>query len=162
MGCLLFIGGAKQVAYDILDFASAPFPDSVLRENLWRFRPSTQQQQAGATGFGLYSAIMIGGPRGELNIAAKSFEEARNIGLNIIGEIDQSNRVVNVGRVGALRGQITGFKTRTGDAFKMFRIDYDEAKGAHINVTVGGRKYAIRFPGTLEDVRSLLPNNIQK
>lgn len=77
----------------------------------------------------------------------------------MLGEIDQATREVKPNRVGALKGEMAGFKTKVGGVYKELRLDWDAAKGAHINVTVGKTKYAFTFPGTLEQARQLLKGN---
>jgi hypothetical protein len=98
----------------------------------------------------------------EIKVAGSSFEEARNLALEAMGEIDPATRQASVGRVGALRGEVTGFTTEVEDVFKQFRLDWDPNTGAHINVTVGKTKFAFTFPAGLDQVQTLLRGNVQK
>jgi hypothetical protein len=92
----------------------------------------------------------------EVVIPASSYEEARNIALEKMGEIDPATRTPYYGRLGVGRNRIVGFDTRPNGVYKRFRLDWDPTKGPHINVTVGRRgtkaDYAITFPGTEADV----------
>lgn len=93
-------------------------------------------------------------------ITSDSFEEARNIALNELGEIDPSTRKQYIGRLGVGLGKVVGFTTRVDGEFKRYRLDYDPIKGPHINVEVGRgnntRKTAVTFPGTESDVKARL------
>jgi hypothetical protein len=68
-----------------------------------------------------------------------------------------------VGRFGMLKGKVVGFTTRIGNVFKRFRLDYDPAKGPHINVEIGsgsqGRRIVFPFTGTEEEVVRLAEGN---
>lgn len=50
---------------------------------------------------------------------------------------------------------ITGFEVGEAHDRKLFRFDYDERHGLHINLDIGKgtarRKYCIRFPGVRDD-----------
>jgi RHS repeat-associated protein len=143
-----FLGAPSQNVNEIKDFF-----------NLW---PSSQNQQFGGEIGGFVAALLPTGNSKEIQVTASSFEDARNMALKIVGDIDPATRQATVGRVGALRGEVTGFATKVEDVFKQFRIDWDPSKGAHINVTVGGTKYAVTFPASLDQVKTLLKGNIQK
>ena len=91
---------------------------------------------------------------------ATSYENARNIGLERIGEIDSTTRKPVPGRLGVGRGKTVGFETTVDGVYKRYRLDYDEQKGPHINIEIGKgtsrKKLAIEFPGTEADVDNIL------
>lgn len=95
-----------------------------------------------------------------MQLAAGSFEEARNLALGLLGEVNEANSVERTGKFAA--GLVNGFRTWVEGVAKDFRVEWDAAKGAHINVTVGTNKWAVTFPGTASDVIGLLKNNVQK
>lgn len=95
-----------------------------------------------------------------------SFEQARNKALDLMGDIDPATRQPYRGRLESAPmtfGKITGFTTRVNGVFKRFRLDWDKEKGPHINVEVGrgdsGRKWAVKWKGTEQDVGRLLRRN---
>ncbi len=94
-------------------------------------------------------------PRSEVTLDADSFEQARNMGLDMVGPIDSGSRKTLIGRLEAAVetfGKKTGFTARSGGEYREFRLDVDELKGTHINVMTGRgasvRKWAIRWPGS--------------
>ena len=95
----------------------------------------------------------------EPSLDASSYENARNIALERLGEIDPSTREKITGRIGIGKGKTVGFKTVVDGVPKTYRVDYDPNKKAHINIEVGkktGRKkLAIEFPGTEADVNTI-------
>ncbi|MQM25018.1 RHS repeat-associated core domain-containing protein [Glycomyces albidus] len=102
----------------------------------------------------------------EIIVQAGSFEGARNRALSELGDIDPSTRRADVGRLPAATstfGKVIGFTARGFDGtFKRLRLDYDPAKGPHINIQIGkgvDNKWAIQFPGTLKSFTSLLRRN---
>jgi hypothetical protein len=85
---------------------------------------------------------------------ASSFEQARSAALRALGDIDPATRTPVVGRLGSGEGRVVGFETRVGGVWKRFRLDYDPAKGPHINIEIGrpaGIRIAFPWRGTLED-----------
>ncbi|CAN7212521.1 RHS domain-containing protein [Acidovorax sp. LjRoot129] len=103
-------------------------------------------------------------PKKEIEIEAKSYEEARNIALEKMGSIDPSTRAPQTGRLGAGKGRRTGFTGMGKDGeFKRMRLDYDPTKGPHINVEVGkgacAKKWAIKFRGNEKTFEKLLKRN---
>ncbi|MFJ4802222.1 DUF6531 domain-containing protein [Streptomyces murinus] len=99
----------------------------------------------------------------EGNVPFDSFEQARNKALDIVGEIDPHTREPYVSRLenSAAHGKVVGFETRVNGEWKQFRIDYDPAKGAHINVAIGKgeARYAVRWDGTEADMLRILNGN---
>ena len=95
----------------------------------------------------------------EPSLDASSYENARNIALERLGEIDPSTREKITGRIGVGKGKTVGFKTVVDGIPKVYRVDYDPDKKAHINIEVGKRtgrkKLAIEFPGTEADVNTI-------
>ncbi|KPI04195.1 RHS repeat-associated core domain containing protein-containing protein [Actinobacteria bacterium OK074] len=94
-------------------------------------------------------------PRSEVTIETDSFEQARNMGLDLVGPLDDGLRRSLVGRLEAATetfGRVTGFTGRSGGEYREFRLDVDGTKGTHINVMTGKgasvRKWAIKWPGT--------------
>ena len=160
------IGAVKGTASEILDLAGAmgaPSSNVDQIKDFFGLYPSSQNQQFGGQIAGILGAVIpVGGATKEARVAAKTFEEARNAALGVMGELGEAARTPNVGRVGALKGEITGFRTTVDDVFKSFRLDFDATKGAHINVTVGKAKYSFEFPSSLEQVKALLQRNVQK
>jgi hypothetical protein len=101
----------------------------------------------------------------EVPVSVDSFEQARNLALDLLGPIDESTREAHIGRLAAnpAVGKVVGFTTRVNGVQKTFRIDFDPVKMTHINVTVGkgadAVKFAIQWPGTQEDYLNLLDGN---
>ena len=89
-----------------------------------------------------------------------SYEDARNTALERIGEIDSATRMPYIGRLGVGEGRTVGFTTTVDGVYKRYRLDYDEKKGAHINIEQGKgaarKKLAVEFPGTEADVDNIL------
>ncbi|WP_067817453.1 putative T7SS-secreted protein [Nocardia inohanensis] len=97
----------------------------------------------------------------------KSFEQARNEALRLLGEINPATREPYVGRLEVATstyGKVVGFTTRVGDVFKRLRIDFDPVKGPHFNVEVGkgpsAKKWAVKWAGTEDDVMRLMGGNL--
>lgn len=87
----------------------------------------------------------------------KTYEQARNKGLEIIGEVDRHTGIPMTGKQGSVDGKLCG---RRWHGYKVtLRLDHDDVKGAHINVTdcrEGKRlAYAIPFEGSIELIESL-------
>jgi len=163
--------GGKEVVNTFIDVSNATNQavDSLIaRVTDFRFgqtqklKASTPGEKSATLTVFALSFFIGAGEAKEATAAAISFEEARNTALKIMGETDPATGEASVGRAGALKGEITGFKPEVGNVFKQFRLDWDATKGAHINVTVGKQKYAIQFPGSLQDVRNLLKGNVQE
>lgn len=108
-----------------------------------------------------------GKPNAEVTIDQGSFEQARNTALELAGPVSPGSRVTTVGRLEKATttfGKETGFTGRDGGgAFKQFRLDFDPAKGPHINVMLGKgsavRKWAVTWPGTEESFAAILEGN---
>jgi hypothetical protein len=96
----------------------------------------------------------------EISIRCKSLEEARNRALQEIGQIDIGSRELYYGRLGVGKGKIIGFETTSNGTRKVFRWDYDEVKGPHINIEIGKGsnriKKAFQFPGTETDIAKII------
>jgi RHS repeat-associated protein len=93
----------------------------------------------------------------------KTFEQARNEALDLMGDLGSPvERRVVYGKLGKQKGKIVGFRTKVGDTFKRFRIDWDPSGGAHINVEIGKGslrvKHHIYFKGTEEEVLKFMEN----
>ncbi|WP_335979720.1 polymorphic toxin-type HINT domain-containing protein [Streptomyces sp. CA2R106] len=95
-----------------------------------------------------------------------SFEQARNMALDLLGEVDPATRQPYIGRLESAPttyGKVVGFTTRVNGEFKRFRMDYDPVKGPHINVEVGkgdsARKWAVPWNGTEDDFARMLGGN---
>ncbi len=89
-----------------------------------------------------------------VKVAASSFEEARNLALKAMGEVDSGTRQASMGGVGAQRGAVTGFTTEAGNVFKQLRLDWDTSKSETIDVMTVGQKTASHFsrdPGRSEE-----------
>lgn len=91
----------------------------------------------------------------------KTYEQASNKALEIIGNIDPHTGTKHVGNVGIGEGKIVGKRWYNGKV--LMRLDWDQTKGPHINIDdyrVGkglkGIKIAIPFEGNLKTVESLL------
>lgn len=91
----------------------------------------------------------------------KTYEQARNQALEIIGEVDVHTGEKIIGRIGIGKGKVVGRRWHNGKV--TMRLDYDPNKGPHINVTdyrvakgVDGKSIAIPFEGTIEIVQALL------
>ncbi len=94
---------------------------------------------------------------------AKSYEQARNIALELVGDLsgDKGKKVI-----GRLQKSIGNGKTvgrQSKDGLVRWRLDFDPEKGVHINVEDfrGGKgkkalKFAIKFEGNEETFRALL------
>ncbi len=80
-----------------------------------------------------------------------TFEQARNAALEELGKIDESARQAYEGTRGPGEGRIVGFETRLDNVWKRFRIDFDEAKGAHIHVESKGQNLVFKWLGGGED-----------
>ena len=78
------------------------------------------------------------------------------------GSLVSAARTEVFGKQGVVGGLEVGFRTRVGNVFKEFRLDFDKKKGAHINVTVGKKKYAFTFDVTEEELLRLLGGNVGK
>jgi hypothetical protein len=95
-----------------------------------------------------------------------SFEQARNLALELLGEIDPATRQPYVGRLETARstyGKVVGFTTYVNGEFKRFRMDYDPVKGPHVNVERGKggtqQKWAIPWKGTEGDFVRIFGGN---
>ncbi|MFJ9825685.1 ricin-type beta-trefoil lectin domain protein [Streptomyces sp. NPDC101160] len=93
-------------------------------------------------------------PRSEVVVDTDSFEQARNMGLDIVGPIDTGSWTRRQGTMESAVdtfGRDTGFTATSGGEYRSFRLDTDDKIGPHINVMTGKgasvRKWAIRFPG---------------
>jgi hypothetical protein len=91
----------------------------------------------------------------------KTYEQARNKALEIIGEVDEYNAEPKLGGCGPCQDSIVGRSWHGGDV--VIRLDYDPIKGPHINVTdyrlgkgLKGISVAIPFEGDINTVQSLL------
>ena len=120
------IGAVKGTASEILDLAGAmgaPSSNVDQIKDFFGLYPSSQNQEFGGQVAGILGAVIpMGGATKEARVAAKTFEEARNAALGVMGELGEAARTPNVGRVGALKGEITGFRTTIDDVFKSFRL----------------------------------------
>ena len=91
----------------------------------------------------------------------KTYEQARNQALEIIGKVDPHSGKPSVGNLGVGEGKLVG---RAWDNGKVaFRIDYDPHKGPHLNVNdfrlgkkMNALKYVIPFEGSEETIKGLL------
>ncbi|WP_328699973.1 RHS repeat-associated core domain-containing protein, partial [Chengkuizengella marina] len=92
----------------------------------------------------------------------KSYEQARNLAFDIIGDLGADSKAV-IGRLpqSAGFGQVVGRSSADGKV--LWRLDYDPEKGTHINVEDyrNGKgnnaiKVVIPFEGNEEDFKSLL------
>ncbi|WP_024771412.1 polymorphic toxin-type HINT domain-containing protein [Aquimarina macrocephali] len=94
----------------------------------------------------------------------KYFEQARNIALELVGDLGAEAKNV-VGRLKTSYGNGKVIGRQSADGKVRWRIDYDPEKGAHINVEDfrGGKgknalKYSIEFEGGEEAVKKLIDN----
>ncbi|BDZ53043.1 polymorphic toxin-type HINT domain-containing protein [Agromyces marinus] len=99
-------------------------------------------------------------------VPSKSFEAARNTALDLLGEINPATRHPHVGSLESATstfGRVTGFTTRVDGVWKSFRLDFDPAKGPHINVQVGkgaaAQKWAVPWEGSEADFVRILGGN---
>lgn len=91
----------------------------------------------------------------------KTYEQARNLALKIIGKVDPHSGKPHIGTVGVGEGKIVG--RRWHGKKVIMRLDYDPIKGPHVNVTdfrtgkgIDGISVAIPFEGDLQTVKQLL------
>jgi len=91
----------------------------------------------------------------------KSYEQARNKALEIIGDVDRPTGQPHIGKIDIFKGKIVGRKWHDGKV--TLRLDYDPVKGPHINATDFrsgkgnyGKTIAIPFEGTKKTVEALL------
>ena len=91
----------------------------------------------------------------------KSYEQARNKALEIIGKVDNSTCKPHIGNVGIGENKIVGTNWH-GNKISL-RLDYDPVKGSHINITdfrkgkgIFGKEIAIPFEGDKKIIKSLL------
>jgi len=104
-------------------------------------------------------------PGREIILDRASFEQARNTGLELLGEINPATRTTIIGSLPQSKayGRVVGFETTVNGVWKQFRIDWDPVKGAHINVRIGkkanAQRWAIRWPGTEDEFLRLLKGN---
>ena len=103
-------------------------------------------------------------PKKEIELNANSFEQARNLALQKLGPIVPGSSITQIGRLGVGKDQNVGFYgTGPDGTFKRYRLDYDPNKQAHINVDIGkgpcAEKYAIKFPGDENTIRTLYRRN---
>jgi RHS repeat-associated protein len=94
------------------------------------------------------------------------FEQARNKALELLGKIDPATRQSYFGRLETAESTYekkVGFTTTVDGVFKRFRLDFDPAKGPHINVEVGkgasAKKWAVPWNGTEADLKKILRRN---
>ncbi|MEU5141801.1 DUF6531 domain-containing protein [Streptomyces sp. NPDC021139] len=151
---------ARYITFDPLGLEPAPNPATYVHN------PHTWVDP-----LGLAPAYEAGKRLPEINVGKDqhgkipfdSYEQARNKALEIVGRIDPHTRVPYVSRLGnsAAHGRVVGFETRVEGEWKQFRLDYDPAKGPHINVAVGrgGQRYAVRWNGTEADMLRILKGN---
>ncbi|OME00569.1 hypothetical protein BSK54_15920 [Paenibacillus odorifer] len=97
-----------------------------------------------------------------LESTLKSYEQARNLALDIVGDLGPGSKSV-IGRLpsSAGYGQVVG--RQSADGKLLWRLDYDPNKGTHINIEDyrGGKgnnatKLVIPFEGNESTFRSLL------
>jgi hypothetical protein len=108
----------------------------------------------------LPQACLIGNvtTEGELILPkVKTYEQARNMGLKIIGDVDVHTGVPIVGKQGIVENNLCG---RRWHGHKVtIRLDHDPIKGAHVNVTDCRDKklikIAIPFEGSKETISNL-------
>jgi len=91
----------------------------------------------------------------------KSYEQARNKALEIIGDVDSSTGKPHIGKFGVCRNKING--REWGNGRVVMYLDYDPIKGAHLNVKdyrigkgICGKTVAIPFEGTERSIELLL------
>ncbi|MEK4063788.1 MULTISPECIES: RHS repeat-associated core domain-containing protein [unclassified Paenibacillus] len=102
------------------------------------------------------------GVKKTLESTLKSYEQARNLALDIVGDLGPGSKSV-IGRLpsSAGYGQVVG--RQSADGKLLWRLDYDPNKGTHINIEDyrGGKgnnaiKLVIPFEGNEDTFRSLL------
>lgn len=89
----------------------------------------------------------------------KTYDEARNKALEIIGNVDPHSAVPHIGELHACKDKICGLRWEKNKV--VMRLDYDPIKGPHINVADFRRpssmnKFAIPFEGNEQTIRMLL------
>lgn len=91
----------------------------------------------------------------------KTYEQARNKALEIIGEVDQNSGIPHIGKQGVCKDQLVG-RSWHGDKVTL-RLDHDPVKGPHINLTdyrtgkgTKGISIYIPFEGDQTTVKELL------
>ena len=135
-------------------------PESVLREaeNLSKNRPGLEFVKRAEAAVEKSNTVC----REIVLPKVKTFEQARNKALEIVGDLGPNSQPV-IGRLkqSAGFGKIIG--RRSADKKMRWRLDYDHQKGPHINVInikagkgINSQKYVIPFEGTEETFISLL------
>ena len=91
----------------------------------------------------------------------KTYEQARNKALEIIGEVDVHTGEPHLGRLGTEKGKILG--RRWHNRKVIMRLDYDPTKGPHVNVTdyrlgkgLNGKSICIPFEGSENTYQTLV------
>jgi len=95
----------------------------------------------------------------------KTFEQARNKALEIVGDLGpNSEPIIGKLKTSAGFGKVVG--RRSANKRLLWRIDYDPVKGPHINVVdiscgkrINAKKYVIPFEGTEETFKVLIKRN---
>lgn len=91
----------------------------------------------------------------------KTYEQARNKALEIIGEVDPHSGIPHIGKQGVCKDKLVG-RSWHGDKVTL-RLDHDPVKGPHINLTdyragkgTKGISFYIPFEGDQATVKELL------
>lgn len=91
----------------------------------------------------------------------KTYEQARNKALEVIGQVDPTTGKAYIGKIGVGKEKIVGRGWHDGKV--TLRLDFDHSKGPHINITdfrlgkgAKGNAVAIPFEGDETTVKQLL------
>ncbi|PUZ21863.1 hypothetical protein DCC81_25085 [Chitinophaga parva] len=97
----------------------------------------------------------------ELVILTKTgkFEDALNVSKGLAGDLGE-DAIEYTGKFGSQEGKVTGWSSANGKSG--FRVDYDAAKGAHINWWNGKEKGAVQFSADQRVVDMMIENEIPK
>jgi hypothetical protein len=88
----------------------------------------------------------------------KTYDEARNKALELIGKVDSQSGIPHIGRIKACKDKLCGMRWENDKV--IIRLDYDPVKGPHLNVDdyrkACSNSFVVPFEGDEKTVKSLL------